>query len=50
MPELDGPAATAEGSVKTYMSTILGRLGARDRTEAALIADEPGLTDSSARR
>ncbi|WP_433223259.1 response regulator transcription factor [Microtetraspora malaysiensis] len=40
----------AEGSVKTYMSTILGRLGARNRVEAALIAYESRLTDASARR
>ncbi|WP_433420633.1 response regulator transcription factor [Microtetraspora malaysiensis] len=40
----------AEGSVKTYMSTILSRLGVRNRVEAALIAYESRPTDASARR
>ncbi|MFF5210250.1 response regulator [Streptosporangium sp. NPDC000396] len=34
-----------EGSVKTYVSTILGRLGVRNRVQAAIIAHEAGLVD-----
>ncbi|MET8340463.1 response regulator transcription factor [Streptosporangium canum] len=34
-----------EGSVKTYVSTILGRLGVRNRVQAAVLAHEAGLTD-----
>jgi DNA-binding NarL/FixJ family response regulator len=33
----------AEGTVKNYVTTILGKLGARDRTQAALRARELGL-------
>ncbi len=33
----------AEGTVKNYVSSILGKLGARDRTQAALRARELGL-------
>jgi DNA-binding NarL/FixJ family response regulator len=33
----------AEGTVKNYISTILQKLGARDRTHAALRARELGL-------
>lgn len=33
----------AEGTVKNYVSAILQKLGARDRTEAALLARERGL-------
>ncbi|WP_326820722.1 response regulator transcription factor [Streptosporangium sp. NBC_01639] len=32
-----------EGSVKTYVSTILGRLGVRNRVQAAVLAHEAGL-------
>ena len=33
----------AEGTVKNYVSNILGKIGARDRTQAALRARELGL-------
>lgn len=33
----------AEGTVKNYVSSILGKVGARDRTQAALRARELGL-------
>ncbi|MEU6427246.1 response regulator transcription factor [Microbispora sp. NPDC046973] len=33
----------AEGSVKTYMSTIMGKLGVPNRVRAAVIAHEAGL-------
>ncbi|MFC5834499.1 response regulator [Nonomuraea insulae] len=33
----------AEGSVKTYTSTILGRLGVSNRVQAAVIAHDAGL-------
>jgi DNA-binding NarL/FixJ family response regulator len=33
----------AEGTVKNYVSNILGKIDARDRTQAALIAREMGL-------
>jgi DNA-binding NarL/FixJ family response regulator len=33
----------AEGTVKNYVTTILGKIGARDRTQAALRAHELGL-------
>lgn len=35
----------AEGTVKNYVSNILGKIGARDRTQAALRARELGLLD-----
>jgi DNA-binding NarL/FixJ family response regulator len=34
-----------EGTVKNYVTAILGKLGARDRTQAALRARELGLLD-----
>lgn len=37
----------AEGSVKTYVSTILGRLGVRNRVQAAILAYEAGLAARS---
>ncbi|MBB2913823.1 DNA-binding NarL/FixJ family response regulator [Streptosporangium becharense] len=42
----------AEGGVKTYVSTILGRLDVRDRVQAAVSAHEAGLAgpDPSPRR
>ena len=47
MPVMDGAEATrrlsAEGTVKNYVSSILGKIGARDRTQAALRAHELGL-------
>ncbi len=33
----------AEGTVKNYVTNILGKIGARDRTQAALRAQEMGL-------
>jgi DNA-binding NarL/FixJ family response regulator len=33
----------AEGTVKNYVTNILGKLGARDRTQAAIRARELGL-------
>jgi len=33
----------SEGTVKNHISNILGRLGLRDRTQAALYARENGL-------
>ncbi|MEV6521585.1 response regulator transcription factor [Longispora sp. NPDC051575] len=33
----------AEGTVKAYMTTIMGRLGARNRVQAAIVAHEAGL-------
>jgi DNA-binding NarL/FixJ family response regulator len=33
----------AEGTVKNYVTTILQKIGARDRTQAALRAQELGL-------
>jgi len=35
----------AEGTVKNYVTSILGKLGARDRTQAALRARELGLLE-----
>lgn len=35
----------AEGTVKNYVTSILGKIGARDRTQAALRARELGLLD-----
>lgn len=34
-----------EGTVKGYVSVILGKLGVEDRTQAALLAVKQGLTD-----
>lgn len=39
----------AEGTVKNYVSSILAKLGARDRTHAALLAREIGLLPHRAR-
>jgi len=39
----------AEGTVKNYVSAILAKLGARDRTHAALLAREIGLLPNTAR-
>lgn len=32
-----------EGTVKIYVSTILGRLGGRNRVQAAIVAHDAGL-------
>ena len=34
----------AEGTVKNHLTNILGKLGARDRAQAALIARDLGIT------
>lgn len=39
----------AEGTVKNYVSSILAKLGARDRTHAAVLAREIGLLPHRAR-
>lgn len=35
----------AEGTVKNYVTSILGKIGARDRTQAAIRAKELGIID-----
>lgn len=42
-PEIAGRLSLAEGTVKNYVTAILGKIGARDRTQAALRAKELGL-------
>ncbi|WP_250030744.1 response regulator [Paractinoplanes maris] len=41
--EIAGALFLAEGTVKNHVTTILGKLGVRDRTQAALRARELGL-------
>jgi len=41
--EIGDRLCLAEGTVKNYVTTILQKLGARDRTQAALRAREMGL-------
>jgi len=41
--QIAGQLFLAEGTVKNYISTILGKLGVEDRTQAALRARELGL-------
>ena len=47
-PEIGYRLNLAEGTVKNYITTILQKLGARDRTQAALRARELGLLDGPA--
>ena len=41
--EIAGALFLAEGTVKNHVTNVLGKLGARDRTQAALRARELGL-------
>jgi DNA-binding NarL/FixJ family response regulator len=41
--EIAGELVIAEGTVKNHLTNILGKLGARDRTQAALKARELGI-------
>ena len=41
--EIASTLVIAEGTVKNHVTSILGKLGVRDRTQAALIAKEIGL-------
>ena len=41
--QIAGRLSLAEGTVKNYVTNILGKLGARDRTQAAIRARELGL-------
>jgi DNA-binding NarL/FixJ family response regulator len=43
-PEIAARLHLAHGTVKNYVTAILGKLGVRDRTQAALRARELGLT------
>ena len=46
--EIAGRLHLAEGTVKNYVTNILGKIGARDRTQAALRARELGLLPDQA--
>jgi DNA-binding NarL/FixJ family response regulator len=48
--EIAGRLFLAEGTVKNHISAILQKIGARDRTQAALRARELGLFGTEARR
>jgi DNA-binding NarL/FixJ family response regulator len=41
--EIAGRLHLSEGTVKNHVSRILGRLGLRDRTQAAVYARDQGL-------
>ena len=41
--EIAAALVLAEGTIKNHLTSILGKLGARDRTEAALIAKDLGI-------
>ena len=47
-PEIGYRLSLAEGTVKNYITTILQKLGVRDRTQAALRARELGLLEGPA--
>ena len=47
-PEIGYKLSLAEGTVKNYITTILQKLGVRDRTQAALRARELGLLEGPA--
>ena len=47
-PEIGYELNLAEGTVKNYITTILQKLGVRDRTQAALRARELGLSEGLA--
>ncbi len=47
-PEIGDRLSLAEGTVKNYVTTILQKLGVRDRTQAALRARELGLLEGPA--
>ncbi len=49
-PEIGDKLSLAEGTVKNYITTILQKLGVRDRTRAALRAHELGLLEDPASR
>lgn len=41
--QIAGRLHLAEGTVKTHLSTILGKLGVADRVQAAILAHHAGL-------
>jgi DNA-binding NarL/FixJ family response regulator len=41
--EIGQKLSLAEGTVKNYVTNLLGKIGVRDRTQAALRARELGL-------
>lgn len=43
--EIAGRMHVVEGTVKTYVSAILARLGVKNRVQAAIVAYQVGLTD-----
>ena len=47
-PEIGQRLSLAEGTIKNYITTILQKLGVRDRTQAALRARELGLLEGPA--
>ena len=47
-PEIGYKLSLAEGTVKNYITTILQKLGVRDRTQAALLARDLGLLEDPA--